>query len=149
MWCFTALVFVYCSISFYVWVSGWAALKPLCRRESVSRPVPLPDQTHIHLRLPGCRWPLLSGVELTFTLASVNSLARHRRPPSLCGHSQDSVLLRDDERLGALHQRASQSPRVHTVIKYSNKTSQTSHSGGVSLLCLSYMDRGHIKTLQP
>lgn len=99
----------------FMWVSGQAALKPLCRRESVSRPVSLPDQTHIHLCLPGCWWPLLSGVELTFTLASVNSLALHPRPPSLCGQSQESVLARDDdEHLGELHQCASQSQRVHT-----------------------------------
>lgn len=99
----------------FMWVSGHAALRPLCRRESVSRPVSLPDQTHIHLCLPGCWWPLLSGVKLTFTLASVNSLALHPRPPSLCGQSEESVLARDDdEHLGEFHPCASQSQRVHT-----------------------------------
>lgn len=99
----------------FMWVRGHAALRPLCRRASVSEPVSLPDQTHIHLRLPGCRWPLLSGVKLTSTLASVNSLALHPRPPSLCGQPEESVVARDDgERLGELHPCASQSQRAHT-----------------------------------
>lgn len=108
-------VYLVLCMAHFMWVSGHAALRPLCRRESVSRPVSLPDQTHIHLRLPDCWWPLLSGVKLTFTLASVNSLALHARPPSLCGQSEESVLARDDdEHLGELHLCASQSQRVHT-----------------------------------